>query len=77
MEEAAEYLLQCEPTPVMECAVEPIGQLMDDITDRVERKCIVSHHMRLFLLSLAGDYWVQERMIVERKVRPPAFRTFM
>jgi hypothetical protein len=68
MEEAAEYLLQYEPMPVMESTMEPIGKLMDDVLKmELKGNGIVSHHMRLFLLSLATDQWVQGRMIVEGK----------
>jgi hypothetical protein len=62
MEEASEFLLRFEPMPLMENMVEPIGNLMDDIVKKEMRGAgIVSHHMRLFLMSLAVDQWIQVR----------------
>jgi hypothetical protein len=57
--EAAEYLVQYEPMPVMDSTMEPIGQVMDDVL-KIELKGngIVSHHLRLFWLSQVADQWV-------------------
>jgi hypothetical protein len=64
IEEAAEYLLRFDPMPLMESVVEPIGNLMDDIVKKEMRGGgVVSHHMRLFLMSLAADQWIQARHV--------------
>mmetsp|Transcript_13061 Transcript_13061/g.31877 ORF Transcript_13061/g.31877 Transcript_13061/m.31877 type:complete len:1307 (+) Transcript_13061:88-4008(+) len=61
LEEASEYLVQCGSMPVVESAVDPLKNLVDDIVKtEVKGQGIVSHHMRLFLLSLAADRWVQQ-----------------
>jgi hypothetical protein len=48
--------------------LEPISKLMDDFVKReLKGQGIISHHMRLFLLSLAADQWVQGRYLATRK----------
>ena len=62
MEEASEYLLQFDPMPLLENMVEPIGNLLDGIVKKEMRGAgVVSHHMRLFLMSFAVDQWIQAR----------------
>ena len=64
IEEASEYLLRFDPMPLMESVVEPIGNLMDDIVKKeMKGGGVVSHHMRLFLMSLAVDQWIQARHV--------------
>ncbi len=63
IEEASAYLLQFEAMPLLEKMVEPIGTLMDDIVKKEMRGAgIVSHHMRLFLMSFTVDQWIQARL---------------
>ena len=70
MEEAADFLVHYEPMPAVESTIESIEKLMDDVL-KAELKCngIVSHHMRLLLVSLAADQWVQGRMIAADKTQ--------
>jgi hypothetical protein len=52
----------------METMVDPFGKLMDDIVKKEMKGLgIISHHMRLFLMSLAADQWVHARYIASQK----------
>ena len=46
---------------------ETTSVLMDEIVAREIKTGIASHHMRMFLLSLAADNWVQGRVLSARK----------
>eukprot|EP00533_Pseudo-nitzschia_delicatissima_P009376 CAMPEP_0116110662 /NCGR_PEP_ID=MMETSP0327-20121206/18029_1 /TAXON_ID=44447 /ORGANISM="Pseudo-nitzschia delicatissima, Strain B596" /LENGTH=1325 /DNA_ID=CAMNT_0003603837 /DNA_START=88 /DNA_END=4065 /DNA_ORIENTATION=- len=62
MEEASDYLLQFDAMPLLENMVDPIGNLMDEIVKKEMRGAgIVSHHMRVFLMTFAVDQWIQAR----------------
>jgi len=73
MEASSEYLLRFNPMPVMENMVEPIGNLLDDIVKKEMRGAgILSHHLRLFLMSLAVDQWIHTRHIPLQKGTVPS-----
>lgn len=61
-EEDSEYLLRFDPMPLMENTTETIARLIDDLVKKEMKGAgIVSHHMRLLLMSLATDQWIQAR----------------
>ena len=70
MEEASEYLVQFDTMPLMDTSMtKPIEILMDDIVKREMKGAgVVSHHMRIFLMSLAADQWIQARHVPAGKV---------
>jgi hypothetical protein len=70
MEEASEYLVGFDAMPLMNTSMtEPIEKLMDDIVKREMKGAgVVSHHMRIFLMSLAADQWIQARHVPSGKV---------
>jgi hypothetical protein len=70
MEEASEYLVGFDAMPLMNTSMtEPIEKLMDDIVKReMKGTGVVSHHMRIFLMSLAADQWIQARHVPSGKV---------
>lgn len=47
--------------------LEKTGHLMDEIVQREVKQGIPSHHMRLFLLALAADHWMQGRVAAIRR----------
>lgn len=47
--------------------IHDIAALMDDFVEKELRQGIISHHMRLFLLTLATDQWVQGRYVAIRR----------
>jgi hypothetical protein len=68
MEESAAYLSMFDAIHSAESLSDPISKLMDQFVAReLKGQGILSHHMRLFLLSLAADQWVQGRHVVTRK----------
>jgi hypothetical protein len=70
MEESAEYLVQLDSVAPPECMIDPVGRLMDDIVRRdMKGQGIVSHHMRLFLMTLAADQWVEARCTLAKRAR--------
>lgn len=75
MVDAAEFLVQYDSVGPIESMIDPIGKLMDDIVRRdMKGPGIVSHHMRLFMLTLAADQWVQACNIASshKRVTVPA-----
>jgi hypothetical protein len=70
MEEAADFFVDYEAMPPLEKLIEPIGKLVDDIVKKeLKGSGIVSHNMRLFILSHAADQWVQARYIASKKAQ--------
>lgn len=70
MEEAAEFLVQFDSMPAIVSMIDPVGKLMDEIVKRdIKGQGIASHHMRLYLMTLAADQWVQARHIASRKAQ--------
>ena len=68
MEESAAYLSMFDAIHSAESLSGPISKLMDGfIALELKEQGILSHHMRLFLLSLAADQWVQGRYLATRK----------
>ncbi len=68
MLEAAEYLVQNDSFAPVESMTDPIGKLMDDIIKRdMKGVGIVSHHMRLLMMTLAADQWVQACCIASKR----------
>jgi hypothetical protein len=62
MEESAAYLGMFDAGHSAESLSAPISKLMDQFVAReLKGQGILSHQMRLFLLSLAADQWVQGR----------------
>lgn len=47
--------------------MEPSSKLMNEIVVREVKQGIPSHHLRLFVLALAADHWVQSRILSTRK----------
>jgi len=47
--------------------VQDVAALMDDFVAKDLRQGIISHHMRMFILTLGVDQWVQGRYAVLRK----------
>lgn len=47
--------------------VQDVAALMDDFVEKDLRQGIISHHMRLFLLTLAADQWMQARYVAIRR----------
>jgi hypothetical protein len=70
--ESATFLSRLEPT-VLESQVNSADniktstKLLDALVSREIKQGIPSHHMRLFILSLASDHWVQCRIGAIRK----------
>ncbi|KAG7374387.1 hypothetical protein IV203_013482 [Nitzschia inconspicua] len=70
MEEAADFLVRYDAMPVVVSILEPIEKVVDDIVKReMNGSGIVSHHMRLFLLSLVADHWVLARVVAAEKTK--------
>ncbi|KAL3923951.1 MAG: hypothetical protein SGILL_001347 [Bacillariaceae sp.] len=70
MEEAADFFVRYEAMSPLDNLIEPIGKLVDDIVKKeLKGSGIVSHHMRLFILSHAADQWVQARYIASQKTQ--------
>ena len=68
MEESAIFLGNYESFPYSEALLQPVSSLLDVIVENeMKGQGIVSHHMRLFLLSLAADQWVQGRHLAAKK----------
>jgi len=68
IEESSEYLVRFDPMPLMDSMTKPIENLMNDIVKREMKGAgVVSHHMRIFLMSLAADQWMQARHVPSTK----------
>ena len=68
MGESAEYLGMYESSNSSDKVLGPISALVDSLVKlELNGKGIVSHHMRLFILSLAADQWVQGRYLAQRR----------
>ena len=68
MEESAIFLGNYDSVPYSESLIQPVSSLLDVVVENeMKGQGIVSHHMRLFLLSLAADQWVQGRHLAARK----------
>lgn len=60
MMDSAALLAKFEPT---DCGVlDQTTKLMDELVAREKKQGIPSHHMRLFVLAIAADHWVQGRI---------------
>jgi hypothetical protein len=70
MEESAAFLGHYENTAAVSSTamLDRVSKLMDTfIKKELKGSGIVSHHTRLYLLSLAADQWVQARYLATRK----------
>jgi len=63
--ESAAYMARFESLDMG--LLENTTKLMDEIVARELKQGIPSHHMRLFLLALAADHWMQGRVAAIRK----------
>ena len=64
MAESAALLARIEPFNLG--GIDQTTRLMDEIVARERKQGVPSHHMRLFLLALAADQWVQCRFSILR-----------
>jgi hypothetical protein len=68
MEESAMFLGNYDASSPSDVLLDSIAALIDELVKQeLKGQGIVSHHMRLFLLSLAADQWVQGRHLATRK----------
>lgn len=65
MSESAAFLSSLESTD-LEC-MDVTTQFLDKLVSREMKEGIPSHHVRLFVLTLAADHWVQCRASLVRK----------
>lgn len=63
--DSASFISRFEPVDMS--MMEKTGQLMDEIVQREIKPGIPSHHMRLFLLALTADHWMQGRVAAIRR----------
>jgi hypothetical protein len=63
--ESASFLCKFETVDMGD--LDPTTRLMDEFVARETKNGIKSHHMRLLLLTLAADHWVQGRAVGIRK----------
>jgi hypothetical protein len=63
--ESASFLCKFETVDMGD--LEPTTKLMEEFVARENKNGIRSHHMRLLLLTLAADHWVQGRVVGIRK----------
>jgi hypothetical protein len=65
MTESASFLARFESVD-LDC-VDNTTKLLNELVSREMKQGIPSHHMRLFILALAADHWVQARIAAIRK----------
>jgi len=73
MEEDSEYLVLLDRVPLTRTTTDAIGTLMDDLVKKEMKGAgVVSHHMRIFLMSLAADHWIQTRHYAIKAIASPS-----
>ena len=63
--DSASFISRFEPIDMN--MLERTGQLMEELVQREVKQGIPSHHMRLFILALAADHWMQGRVAAIRR----------
>lgn len=63
--DSASFISRFEPIDMN--MLDKTGQLMQELIQREVKQGIPSHHMRLFMLSLAADHWMQGRVAAIRR----------
>lgn len=66
IEEAAAFLSRHEPiAPLLSAELESLSAIVSEITKKeLQGRGVVSHHMRLFLLSFSVDQWIQSQYLL-------------
>lgn len=78
IEEDSQYLLRLDSVPLQKGTMDAIGNLMDDVVKKEMKGAgVVSHHMRIFLMSLATDHWIQARHNASKAIVSPSLEIGM